>query len=110
MGESLGFGQVLQPSVQKSEAQLQCEREFNMKDIGLNSEDTDRIMQMAWEDRITFDSIKAQFDFSPGDIIRLVRLELKPSSFRLWRLRTQGRKSKLLKRRGFKVGRFRCPA
>lgn len=71
--------------------------------------DVDRIIQMAWEDRTAFDAIKDQFGISPGDVIKLMRHELKPASFRLWRRRTAGRKTKHVAKRGFDVGRFRCP-
>ncbi len=81
-----------------------------MKNLSLKPADIDRIIQMAWEDRTTFDTIKEQFDISPGDIIKLMRAELKPSSFRLWRQRTQGRKTKHSRQRSFMVGRFRCPS
>jgi len=67
-----------------------------------------RIVQMAWEDRTSFDAIEAQFGLTPGDVIALMRRELKPSSFRLWRQRTTGRKTKHVALRGFAVGRFRC--
>jgi uncharacterized protein (TIGR03643 family) len=75
----------------------------------LKTEEVDRVIQMAWEDRTSFDAIKAQFGLAPGEVIKLMRAELKPSSFRLWRARTSGRKTKHVKLRGFEVGRFRCP-
>ncbi len=75
----------------------------------LSIADEDRIIQMAWEDRTAFDTIKAQFGLSPGDVIALMRREMKPSSFRMWRQRTVGRKTKHLAKRSFTFGRFRCP-
>lgn len=75
----------------------------------LSQADIDRIIQMAWEDRTSFEAIRQQFYLSPGDVIKLMRKELKPSSFRVWRQRTAGRKTKHVKLRGFEVGRFRCP-
>lgn len=69
---------------------------------------TDRIIQMAWEDRTTFDAIREQFGLEPGEVIKLMRAHMKPSSFRLWRKRTGGRSTKHLSKRSFKVGRFRC--
>lgn len=54
----------------------------------------DRIIMMAWEDRTSFDAIRSQFGLSPGDVIKLMRRELKPGSFRLWRQRTSGRATK----------------
>ncbi len=71
---------------------------------------TDRIIQMAWEDRTTFDAIREQFGIQPGEVIKLMRANLKAGSFKLWRKRTVGRDTKHLAKRGFKVGRFRCPS
>jgi uncharacterized protein (TIGR03643 family) len=74
----------------------------------LTEAQVDRIIQMAWEDRTTFDAIAEQFGLAPGQVIKLMRKHLKPSSFRLWRERTTGRKTKHLSKRSFVVGRFRC--
>ncbi len=72
--------------------------------------DIDRIIQMDWEDRTSFDVIRSQFGLTPGEVIAVMRRELKPSSFRLWRARRSGRKTKHVALRGFEVGRFRCPS
>lgn len=80
-----------------------------MARTNLSRIETDRIIQMAWEDRTAFDAIKLQFDMVPGDVIKLMRRELKPSSFKLWRKRTNGRMTKHVSLRGFSIGRFRCP-
>ena len=72
--------------------------------------DIDRIIQMAWEDRTSFEVIRTQFGLTPGEVIAVMQRELKPSSFRLWRARTSGRKTKHIALRGFEVGRFRCPS
>lgn len=61
---------------------------------------------MAWEDRTAFDSIQSQFGLTPGEVIKLMRSELKPSSFHLWRARTTGRKTKHVARRHPEVNRF----
>ena len=63
---------------------------------------------MAWEDRTPFDAIQAQFNFSHDDVVKIMRNNLKPSSFRLWRKRVNGRKTKHGAIRNFKVGRHRC--
>ena len=52
------------------------------------------IIRMAWEDRTTFDEIREKTGFSEADVIRTMRRELKPSSFRLWRARITGRVTK----------------
>lgn len=64
---------------------------------------------MAWEDRTSFDAIQHQFGRSPGDVIHLMRSELKPSSLRMWRARTAGRATKHVAKRRLEIGRFRSP-
>ncbi len=76
----------------------------------LSQAETDRIIQMAWEDRTSFDVIRDQFGLQPGEVIKLMRSNMKPGSFKLWRRRTVGRKTKHTAKRGFKIGRFRCPS
>lgn len=76
-------------------------KDFNLKEI-------DRIVEMAWEDRTPFDAILFQFGIKEQEVITLMRNTLKPSSFRLWRARVQGRKTKHAKNRGEDVKRFRC--
>ncbi|WP_397445834.1 TIGR03643 family protein [Polaribacter sp. R77954] len=74
----------------------------------LNEIETDRIIEMAWEDRTTFESIQFQFGLKEQEVIDLMRREMKPSSFRMWRKRVQGRKTKHQQLRTFEKGRFKC--
>ena len=74
----------------------------------LSSEQIDRIIEMAWEDRTPFDAILAQFGLNEKSVIDLMRKELKINSFRLWRERVQGRKTKHSKIRLNDVDRFKC--
>lgn len=60
----------------------------------LSERDIDRIIEMAWEDRTSFDAIEEQFGVPEDEVIKLMRKEMKPSSFRMWRKRVQGRKTK----------------
>jgi uncharacterized protein (TIGR03643 family) len=76
--------------------------------MSLSVRDVDRIIEMAWEDRTTFDAIQFQFGLKEQEVIDLMRREMKPSSFRLWRKRVQGRKTKHEKLRVFDKGRFKC--
>ncbi|MDJ0645816.1 MAG: TIGR03643 family protein [Flavobacteriaceae bacterium] len=71
-------------------------------------EHTDRIIEMAWEDRTPFDAIYMQFHLKEQEVIQLMRRELQRSSFNLWRKRVQGRKTKHSKLRSFDKGRFKC--
>ena len=74
----------------------------------LNNIDKDRIIEMAWEDRTAFDAILMQFGLKEQEVINLMRTEMKPSSFKMWRERVQGRKTKHEKLRAFREGRFKC--
>ena len=60
----------------------------------LSPRDTDRIIEMAWEDRTPFDAIEAQFGLAEPEVIVLMRRSLKPASWRRWRARVQGRSTK----------------
>lgn len=60
----------------------------------LQAGDVSSVIQMAWEDRTSFETIKERFGFSESDVVRLMRTELKPNSFRLWRERMKGRVTK----------------
>ena len=74
----------------------------------LSEKEIDRIIEMAWEDRTPFDAIQLQFDLKEQDVITLMRREMKPKSFKMWRERVQGRKTKHLKSRTSDVDRFKC--
>jgi uncharacterized protein (TIGR03643 family) len=63
---------------------------------------------MAWEDRTPFDAIKNQFRIPEEGVIKLMSVELKRSSFKLWRKRVSGRKTKHLKKREFEIDIFKC--
>ena len=78
------------------------------KQIDLKPEQIDRIIEMAWEDRTPFDAIQMQFGLKEEQVIRMMRREMKSSSFKMWRTRVQGRKTKHLKQRGTEVDRFKC--
>lgn len=54
----------------------------------------DRIIEMAWEDRTPFDAIELQFGLKENDVRKIMRTSLKESSFKMWRKRVTGRKTK----------------
>jgi uncharacterized protein (TIGR03643 family) len=60
----------------------------------LSDGDRSAVIQMAWEDRTTFETIQERVGLSESEVIRLMRLSLNPSSFRLWRQRVKGRVTK----------------
>ena len=54
----------------------------------------DRIIEMAWEDRTPFDAIELQFGLKENEVRKIMRTSLKESSFKMWRKRVTGRKTK----------------
>jgi uncharacterized protein (TIGR03643 family) len=80
-----------------------------MEKLNLTAADKDRIIEMAWEDRTPFEAILAQFGMSEAEVIKLMRGQLKRSSFDLWRKRVnQGISQKHLKKRNPEIDRFKC--
>ena len=77
-------------------------KEFSRDEIG-------RIIEMAWEDRTPFEAIESNFQITESDVIDLMRREIKKSSFKVWRKRVNGKKTKHLALRDDSVIRFRCP-
>ena len=73
----------------------------------MKASDISRIIEMAWEDRTPFDAIEAQFGLNEKAVKRLMRDNLKPSSYKSWRKRVQGRSTKHLAKRRFSVGRHK---
>ena len=71
----------------------------------MNKSDISRIIEMAWEDRTPFDAIEAQFGLNEQAVKKLMRENVKSSSYKSWRKRVQGRSTKHLAKRGFDVGR-----
>jgi uncharacterized protein (TIGR03643 family) len=75
----------------------------------MEQKDIDRIIEMAWEDRTPFEAIQTQFGFSEGNVIALMRRELKRSSFNLWRKRVNsGISQKHRLKRSPEIERFKC--
>ena len=60
----------------------------------IDSADLDRVIEMAWEDRTTFEAIEYQFGLSEQEVMEMMRQSMKASSFKLWRKRVSGRKTK----------------
>lgn len=80
-----------------------------MNNRRLSAEEVDRIIEMAWEDRTPFEAIRHQFGLGEPEVRALMRKEMRPSSFRMWRKRVQGRTTKHRQRTPDDVKRFRSP-
>jgi uncharacterized protein (TIGR03643 family) len=83
----------------------------NMSILGtqFSSDELSRIIEMAWEDRTPFEAIEFNFGLNEPSVIRLMRQQLKPNSFKLWRKRVTNRSTKHLSKRSPDVIRGYCP-
>ena len=60
----------------------------------LSAGDISQAIQLAWEDRTTFETIFERLGLTEAEVISIMRAELKPTSFKLWRQRVKGRSTK----------------
>lgn len=74
----------------------------------LDEAEISRVVEMAWEDRTPFEAIELQFGLNQDGVIKLMRRELKLSSFKLWRERTHGQTTKHAKLRSPEVFRHKA--
>ncbi len=74
----------------------------------LSSRDVDRIVEMAWEDRTPFDAIHEQFGVTEAEVIKIMKFEMKLSSWKMWRERVQNRMTKHRKKSVDGTNRFKC--
>jgi len=80
-----------------------------IQEKGFTERQLDRIIEMAWEDRTPFEAIVFQFGLPEKDVIKLMRGNLKESSFKRWRKRVNsGVSTKHLKKRSTEITRFKC--
>jgi uncharacterized protein (TIGR03643 family) len=66
-------------------------------------DDPNWVIWAAWADRITFEEIREKTGKSESDVIKIMRRNLKLSSFKLWRKRVHNKSIK--HRKKFKLGR-----
>lgn len=76
--------------------------------IALNAQDINRIIEMAWEDRTSFDAIAFQFSLKEADVKVLMKKHLKFSSYVLWRKRVEACNTKHDLKRSDVINRFKC--
>ena len=65
-----------------------------VKNAEPSTKNSDWIIWAAWADRITFEDIKKKTGKSESDVIKIMRKNLKPSSFKLWRKRAKNQSIK----------------
>lgn len=73
----------------------------------LTERDLNRVVEMAWEDRTPFEAIEMQFGLKESEVIRIMKHQMKLKSWKKWRARVQGRKTKHRQLRNNATGRFK---
>lgn len=71
-------------------------------------EESDRIIEMAWEDRTPFEAIHYQFGLREDEVKRFMKAHLKFSSYKLWRKRVENCNTKHASKRVEGIDRFKC--
>lgn len=97
--------------VQKENIKSETRKAKSANTANINALDAvqlSRVIEMAWEDRTPFEAIEHSYALNETAVIKLMRQELKPSSFRLWRQRVTSRSTKHQAKRPFDVGRAYC--
>ena len=75
----------------------------------MKASEISRIIEMAWEDRTPFEAIEGNYGLSEKEVKQLMKNELKLSSYKLWRERVYGRKTKHISKRCYTFGRHKSP-
>jgi uncharacterized protein (TIGR03643 family) len=87
------------------QSQVLNQKNYEMKNFSV--EDISRIVEMAWEDKTPFEAIEIQLGLKENEVREIMRREMKSSSFKMWRERVSGRKTKHLFMRSREVNRFK---
>lgn len=85
-----------------------CTKDFAFKELPY-SDDKNRLIEMAWQDRTTFDVIQKEFELSENQIKNLMRTLISKDAYKRWRKRVQSRKTKHEKKVNFTPIRFQGP-
>ena len=75
----------------------------------MKTSDISRIIERAWEDRTSFDAIQDAYGLNEKEVKELMKSQLQLSSYKLWRRRVTGRKTKHTIKRDFVIGRHKSP-
>jgi len=86
-------------------------KQYNIKEVKIDpkSDCIERLIEMAWQDRTPFEAIQREFDLSENEVKKEMKSLMKPSSFKRWRKRVQGRSTKHHAKLDVKITRFQGP-
>lgn len=79
------------------------------KSSDFKEEDLNRLIEMAWQDRTTFDTIFEIYGLTENQVKNKMRTMISKYSYKMWRKRVQGKATKHKKKVSHKVIRFQGP-
>lgn len=82
---------------------------YKRVDCQIKEFDINRLIQMAWQDRLPFDAIYSQYGITENQLKNKMRKLISKKAYNRWRKRVQGRTTKHLKKCDYKIARFRGP-
>ena len=63
-----------------------------------NKVDINEIIEMAWCDKTSFENIKYSTGISENEVIKIMRVNIKKSSFKIWRKRVKGKHKNIIRK------------
>jgi uncharacterized protein (TIGR03643 family) len=55
----------------------------------LSPEEIKQVIAVAWDDRPPFNAVLHQHGLTPGQVVQLLKRELTPNAFKVWKARTK---------------------
>lgn len=87
----------------------QKEQKIKQRDLDFEESDLNRLIELAWQDRSTFDVIYLQYGLSENQVKNMMRKLISQKAYKRWRKRVQNRKTKHIKKLEHKPSRFQGP-
>lgn len=75
----------------------------------LQERELNRLIEMAWQDRLPFEIIAAQYGLTENQLKKKMRSLISQKAYKRWRRRVQGRVTKHTKKLYHKPDRFQGP-
>jgi len=82
---------------------------YKKRDFSIEETDENRLIEMAWQDRVPFDIIYLQYGLTENQLKNKMKKLLSKNSYLRWRKRVQKRKTKHIKKCDYKLSRFQGP-
>jgi uncharacterized protein (TIGR03643 family) len=79
------------------------------RDLSFEEFDDNRLIEMAWQDRMPFDIIYLQYGLTENQVKNRLRKLISKKAYKRWRKRVQGRITKHIKKCDHKPKRFQGP-